>query len=77
MSDMLEALVVREKDGKSWWTKIGVAFPNRDGTGYLIRLEATPLDGVIHLRPKRAPKEARSPVHREPGDDAPQDDVSW
>lgn len=50
---MLEALVVREKDGKSYWTKVGAAFPSRDGVSFVVRLEALPLDGVIHLRPKR------------------------
>ena len=49
MSNRLDAMVVREgKDGKSFWTRIGVAFQSRNG-GWTVRLDATPLDGVIHL----------------------------
>lgn len=47
MSERLDALTAREytdRDGnkKTSWTKIGVAFPTRDG-GYSITLEALPL----------------------------------
>jgi len=47
MSDRLDALTVREytdRDGnkKSSWTKIGSAWPNRDG-GFSITLDALPL----------------------------------
>ena len=33
------------------WTRIGVAFPHRDGTGFNIQLRALPLDGRIVLLP--------------------------
>ena len=47
MSERLDALTVREYtdrngDKKSSWTKIGAAFPTRDG-GYSITLDALPL----------------------------------
>ena len=35
---------------KSFWTRIGVAFPHADGKGYNIQLEVAPLDGRISLR---------------------------
>jgi hypothetical protein len=38
------------------WTKIGAAWPNRDGKGFSIRCEAVPLQGRIVMRaysPKR------------------------
>ena len=35
---------------KSSWTKIGSAWPNRDGQGFNIQLDAVPLDGRITLR---------------------------
>lgn len=55
MTERLDALTVREsKDGKSFWTKIGVAWPNKNGPGYIVRLDAMPasVEGqfVIHLR---------------------------
>ena len=41
--ERLDALAVREgKDGKSYFTKIGAAFPNKDGKGYSILLDAMP-----------------------------------
>ena len=54
MADRLDALTVREYNGKSYWTKIGAAFPNKNGAGYIVRLDAMPAsnDGqfAIHLR---------------------------
>jgi len=33
------------------WTRIGVAFPHRDGTGFNLELRALPLDGRIVVLP--------------------------
>lgn len=57
MANRLDALTVRESDGKSYWTRIGVAFPNRDGAGFMVKLDAMPASSegqyVIHLREPR------------------------
>lgn len=54
MADRLDALTVREHNGKSYWTKIGVAWPNKNGAGYIVRLDAMPASNegqfAIHLR---------------------------
>lgn len=54
MTERLDALTVRETNGKSYWTRIGVAFPNKNGPGYMVRLDAMPASHegqyVIHLR---------------------------
>lgn len=43
MNGRLDALCAREdKNGKSWFTKLGSAFPNKDGRGYTIMLDAMP-----------------------------------
>lgn len=42
MTERLDALSVRESNGKSYFTKIGAAFPNRDGKGWSILLDAMP-----------------------------------
>jgi hypothetical protein len=35
---------VREDDkGKTWWTKIGVAFENRNSDGFMLLFEALPI----------------------------------
>ena len=41
MSERFDALAVRESNGKSYFTKIGAAFPNRNG-GYSVVLDAIP-----------------------------------
>jgi hypothetical protein len=43
-----------QSDGsmKSWFTKIGVAFVNRDGS-YTIKLDALPVGGVLQVRDER------------------------
>ena len=41
----LNALYKVERDnGKSHWLRIGVAFPNRNGNGYTLSLDAIPLN---------------------------------
>lgn len=52
MSIRLDALAVREdKNGKSWFTKLGAAFPNKDGKGYTLMLDAmpAPTDGQFKI----------------------------
>lgn len=55
--ERLDALTVREYNDKSYWTKIGAAFPGKDGS-YIVRLDAVPASTegqyVIHLRVPRA-----------------------
>jgi hypothetical protein len=55
-SSRLYAYTVREfdtADGKKAraWTRIGVAFPHKDGTGFNIAVHSVPLDGRIVLFP--------------------------
>lgn len=40
--ERLDALAVRENNGKSYFTKIGAAFPNKDGKGFTVLLDAMP-----------------------------------
>ena len=62
MADRLDALTVRESNGKSYWTRLGVAWPNKNGPGYIVKLDAVPAptEGqfVIHLR-EPLPREGR------------------
>jgi hypothetical protein len=46
------AYQVREGKGddKGFWTRIGVAWKSRDDKGFVIQLNAIPLDGKIVLR---------------------------
>jgi hypothetical protein len=52
----LYAYSVREFDGADGkkgraWTRIGVAFPHKDGTGFNVEVHSFPLDGRIVLLP--------------------------
>jgi hypothetical protein len=42
-----------ESNGKTGkrWTKIGAAFPHKEGTGFSIELSAIPLDGRLVVLP--------------------------
>jgi hypothetical protein len=54
--------IVERKDGKSFWTRIGAAFTNRDGS-LTLKLDAIPIGGTMQVRdwePRDAEKEARS-----------------
>jgi hypothetical protein len=42
MAERLDALTVRESNGKSYFTKVGAAFPNKDGKGWTVLLDAMP-----------------------------------
>lgn len=55
--ERLDALTVRESNGKSYFTKIGVAFPARSGNGFSVLLDAmpAPTDGqfkILLMEPK-------------------------
>lgn len=55
--DRLDVLVARKgKDDKTYWTRIGVAFPTKTGGGWNVYLDALPLDGKLTLFPPK-PKE--------------------
>lgn len=58
MSKPFNAYTVKEigegKEKKSFWTKLGVAFPHKDGEGFDVILEALPVSGRLVIR---APKE--------------------
>lgn len=51
MADRLDALAVRESNGKSYFTKLGVAFASKDGRGWNVLLDAVPAptDGQFKL----------------------------
>ncbi len=42
-----------ERDGKTQkrWTKIGAAFPHKEGSGFSIELKAFPVDGRLVVLP--------------------------
>ena len=57
---MMEILgVVNRGEGRSYWTRIGTAFRNRDGVSFTLRVNYLPADlanTTIQLREPRAAK---------------------
>lgn len=51
MAERYDALTVRESNDKSYFTKIGAAFPNKDGKGFTVLLDAMPasVDGQFKI----------------------------
>lgn len=42
-------------DGKAFWTKIGAAWPHKDGKGFSLKFASYPADGQkIQIRPIKA-----------------------
>lgn len=84
MSERLDALTVRESNGKSYFTKIGAAFPNKDGKGWTVLLDATPAsnEGQFKImlreplpkdgdRPQQGNKQANNSFASDLDDDIP------
>ncbi len=69
--ERLDALSVRESNGKSYFTRIGVAFPAKSGPGYTVLLDAmpAPTEGQFKimlrepLPPRDAQSQTRAPAH--------------
>jgi hypothetical protein len=40
---------ITENKGKSYWTRVGVAFVNRDDS-LNVKLDVLPIDGKLHIR---------------------------
>lgn len=77
MINRYDALCVRESNGKSYFTKIGAAFPNKDGKGFTLLLDAVPASNEgqykIMLReplPKDGQRAEPAPRARDELDDA-------
>jgi len=46
---MKAVFTVVERQGKSYWTRVGVGFVNRDGS-ITLRLDAIPINGQLQVR---------------------------
>ena len=59
-----DAPTAQDKDRKAKsWSKVGVAFPHKEGTGFNIQLKSLPVDGRLVVLPAIANEEAeRTPA---------------
>jgi hypothetical protein len=46
-------IVKRERDGRSFWVRVGSAYRNRDGS-VSVTLDAVPTNGTLQIREQRA-----------------------
>lgn len=75
MTNRLDALSARESNGKTYWTRVGVAFQSKDGSGWNVLLDAMPApqDGQfkITLRPPQQQDSGggRQQSQQQPGSD--------
>ena len=60
-------IVKRERDGRSFWVRIGSAFRNRDGS-LSAMLDAVPTNGTLHIREAR-PFEGRPSEGERPSEE--------
>jgi hypothetical protein len=74
VADRYDLLTAREKDGRSYFTKIGVMFPNRSGDGFTCFFEALPIPGPDGCKVIVKKAEPRQEQQRQPAtvdDDIP------
>jgi hypothetical protein len=77
--EMKQVLAMTERGGKTYWSRIGIAFVNRDGS-ITAKLDAVPVSGQLQIRewdqpreypdrkPQDAPPASPPPPRRDPVD---------
>jgi hypothetical protein len=54
--EMKAVYAITERGGKSYWTRIGIGFVNRDQS-ITVKLDAVPVSGSIQIREWDSPRE--------------------
>ena len=73
-SKMKIAYVVTQRGTNKYWTRIGVAFVNKDGS-INVKLEAVPVNGEIHVRDYVPREESAGPTLLKKGDNGHADET--
>jgi hypothetical protein len=66
---MVEDFTASDGENRSVWTKVGVAFENRDGS-FSLELGAFPVSGRLQMRDPRPPREEGDAGARRNGEGA-------
>jgi hypothetical protein len=72
-SKMKIAYVITQRGTNKYWTRIGVAFVNKDGS-MNVKLEAVPVNGEIHVRDYVPREETAGPTLLRKGDNGHADE---
>lgn len=70
-SDKKSVYTVIERDGRSYWTRIGVGFTNRDGS-LSLHLDALPTNAKLQVREWESPEQRAEFLRRRFGNDTNQ-----
>ena len=62
-SEVRSVFAITERSGKSFWTKVGAAFTNQDGS-INIELDALPTNGRLQVRDRDEPKDQEERTDR-------------
>ena len=73
-SKMKIAYVITQRGTNKYWSRIGVAFVNKDGS-MNVKLEAVPVSGEIHVRDYVPREESAGPTLLRKGDNGHADEV--
>ena len=66
-----DAPSAQDKDRKAKsWSKVGVAFPHKEGSGFNIQLRSLPVDGRLVVLPANANEDAEQPAPAQPPKEA-------
>ena len=58
----LVVYTIVERRDKKYWTRVGAAFPNQDGS-INVSLDAVPMSGDLQIREPHRPDDPRPPRH--------------
>ena len=58
-----------ERDGRTYWTRVGTGFVNKDGS-ITLRLEALPTNGTLQVREWESPEQRAEAMRRRFAQDA-------
>ena len=74
----LDAMSPRESNGKTYWTRLGVAWPAKQGIGYTVVLDAmpAPVEGQFKIvlmepKPKKSAETSQTDWNQELNDETP------
>lgn len=70
------AYCITERNGKSYWNRIGVAFVNRDGS-INVKLDSLPVSGEMQLRDYVAREDRETPSQEQSNARTSDDDIPF
>jgi hypothetical protein len=67
--DRKSVYALTERDGRTYWTRVGAGFVNKDGS-ITLRLDAMPISGQLQIREWESPEQRAENFRRRFANDA-------